>query len=341
MRAAEPGDSMLGSDVSSGVLLVNLGSPRAPTPPAVREYLSEFLADPDVVDLPRWLWLPLLRGVVLPIRSKRSAQLYAKIWTPDGSPLIEISKRQRDALARELARSHHVALAMRYGEPSIESALRELAARGCRGLTLVPMFPQWSRSTNGSVEKAVRRAVEESGAHFELRIARDWGNHEGYVGAVAEGIRAASRGLAVEHTVLSFHGLPARAIERGDPYRDQCAATAEGVARRLGLERAAWTMAFQSRFGPARWIEPYTVDVLRSLAPRCPRVLIACPGFVADCLETLEEVGIRLAESFREAGGAELVVAPCVDESPAWIRALADIVRETEAASAPGPRCRR
>lgn len=310
-----------------GVLLVNVGSPDAPTTAAVRRYLREFLGDPDVVKLNRAAWWLVLNGVVLPLRSPKSARLYQSIWTERGSPLIDNSVQQRERLASELGAGFRVALAMRYGNPSLARGMDELASAGCRRVVLVPMFPQFSRATTGSVEKAVHAECSRLGERPDLVVLPPWFDDDGYIAALAASVSQARAKAEFDHLLISFHGLPASSVAEGDPYRDQCVATAGALARKLGLSDSAWTLAFQSRFGRKRWLEPYATDVVRALAPAHPRVLVICPGFVADCLETLEELHLRLAQDFRAAGGAELAVVPCLNAGAGWIATLARLVR--------------
>jgi ferrochelatase len=307
------------------VLLVNVGSPDEPTPAAVRRFLAEFLGDPDVVELPRVVWWPLLHGLILPLRSRKSAQLYASIWTERGSPLIDISRRQGAQLAEELGQAYRVSVAMRYGQPSIAHGLDELEASGCLRVVLVPMFPQWSRATSGSVESAVRAELARRGSRMSLAIVPAWFDDPGYIDCLAE--RVIESGFDSSwHLVQSFHGLPASLVERGDPYRSQCEATAAALASRLVLSRDRWSLVFQSRFGPTRWLEPYATELVPSLARTHPRVLVTCPGFAADCLETLEELDVRLREAYRAAGGERFALVPCLNDQQRWIATLARLV---------------
>jgi len=272
----------------------------------VRAYLAEFLADPRVVELPRWLWLPLLHGVVLRRRPAQSAAKYAKVWTSEGSPLAVHTARQAQLL-RE-ASGLPIEYAMRYGEPGIASALRRLPGK----VRVVPLYPQYARSTTESVRDVVGS---------EVAFVEQFHDHPGYIAALAALVQDLPDVL-----VMSFHGLPQRAVERGDPYRDQCQRTAALLAKELGLQPGQYRVAFQSRFGPARWLQPYTSAVLAELgAARTRRVDVLCPGFVADCLETLEEIAIEGREIFLDAGGGEFRALPCLNESPRWIAALADI----------------
>jgi len=276
----------------------------------VRAYLAEFLADPRVVELPRWLWLPLLYGVVLRKRPARSAQKYAKVWTPEGSPLAVHTAKQAQLL--RAATGLPVEYAMRYGAPGIAAALRKLPAK----VRVVPLYPQYARSTTESV-----RDVVGSGADF----VEQFHDHPGYIAALAALVQERPDVL-----VMSFHGLPQRAVERGDPYRDQCERTARLLAGALQLEPGAYRVTFQSRFGPARWLQPYTADVLAELgAARTRCVHVICPGFVADCLETLEEIAIEGKKLFLGAGGGEFRALPCLNESPRWIAALQDIATQS------------
>ena len=290
------------------ILLVNLGTPAAPTARAVREYLAEFLSDPRVVPLPRWLWLPLLHGVVLPLRAGQSAHKYAQIWTSAGSPLAVHTARMAQRLAEEA--NLPVAYAMRYGEPAIASALARL-----ENPVVVPLYPQYAESTTGSVIDVLPRSVS---------AVRGFHDHPAYIAALAASVRRhwAERGRGLM-LVMSFHGLPQRTA--GD-YERECRTTAALLARALALRDAEWCVTFQSRFGYARWLEPYTERTLVELASAgLRRADVMCPGFVADCLETLEEIAIRAQAKFRDAGGESLELVPCLNDSPEWIAALAEI----------------
>jgi ferrochelatase len=303
--------------VVAGVLLVNLGTPEAPTPGAVRRYLAEFLADPRVVELPRWIWLPLLHGLILRLRPARSARKYAAIWTAQGSPLALHTASQAERLAAVTGMP--VAYAMRYGAPRIADGLARLRAAGVERPTVLPLYPQYARSTTESVRDVLAP---------ELPLIEQFHDHPAYIAALAAGVRRhwSEHGRG-ELLVMSFHGIPRRSVERGDPYEKQCRATARLLAEALALDAAQWTLAFQSRFGAAEWLQPYTLDTLVALARAGRgRVDVVCPGFVSDCLETLEEIGIEARRAFREAGGSELRVLPCLNESPEWIAALAAIV---------------
>ena len=311
-----------------GVLLANLGSPEAPTRAAVRRFLAEFLGDPMVVDSNRLVWWLVRNLFVLPFRGRSSARLYRSIWTEEGSPLIVISRRLRDRVADELAGDAVVELAMRYGQPSIERGLRRLVDAGCRHALVLSMFPQTSKATTGTVEREANRAWQQLGVRGELSFVQPYFAHRAYVTSLASGIRAQLERGPVDHVVLSFHGVPVRHIEQGDPYRDHCEATAAALAAELALAPGAWTLAYQSRFGGEAWLEPNTVDVVTELARHGSRVLIACPGFPTDCLETLEEIDQRLRADFEAAGGAELRVVPCLNDDAEWVRGVASLARE-------------
>jgi len=283
----------------------------------VRRYLAEFLSDPRVVGLPRWLWLPVLHGIVLRTRPARSAAKYAAIWTPEGSPLAVHTGRQAELLQSKNA-SLTVAYAMRYGEPGIASGLRKLSS--CARVVALPLYPQYSASTTESVRDALPAATPMI-EHFH--------DHPAYVAALAANLRrhwaAHRRG---DMLVMSFHGLPKRSVARGDPYETQCRTTAALLGSALKLRTSDYQVTFQSRFGAAEWLQPYTQPTLIELARGgVKRVDVVCPGFVSDCLETLEEIGIEARRAFLASGGAEFRLVPCLNETPEWIDALAAIAR--------------
>jgi protoporphyrin/coproporphyrin ferrochelatase len=315
-----------------GVLLVNLGSPAAPTAEAVRDFLGEFLSDRRVVTLPPLLWQPILRGLVLPRRAPRVAELYRRVWTPEGSPLVVIGARQAAALQARLGAAWVVRLAMRYGQPSLAEGLDALRAAGCARIVLLPLFPQQAEATTGSARAAARAALARHAPEVTLLDVPSYPVEPLYVQAVAERCLAAAAGRDIGHYVFSFHGLPVRQA-LGEPYAAECEATARAVATALRLPAERWSLAWQSRFGPVEWLRPYADEVVPALAARCPRVLVACPGFLADCLETLDEIGHVLAQRFRAAGGEELVLAPCANEHPALMGALAGLVRRAAVAA--------
>ncbi len=313
--------------MTDAVLLVNLGTPDAPTAPAVRRYLGEFLADPRVVALPRWLWLPLLRCVILPRRAPRVAHKYAAIWLPGGSPL-EVHTRDLAQAVQQRLPGLRVEHAMRYGNPALSAALARLRDEGCRRVLALPLYPQYSTTTTATVADVVERAQG-----IATRVAPDYHLDPQWVAAVADSIRAhwTAQGRG-DHLLLSFHGLPQRVVDDGDPYARQCEASAQAVAVQLGLGAGEWTLSYQSRFGAGKWLQPATVDTLDALAARGVRkVDVACPGFAADCLETLEEIAIMLAGRFAERGGT-LRTVPCLNASPQHADAIAALAARELAA---------
>ncbi|WIM05616.1 MAG: ferrochelatase [Candidatus Nitricoxidivorans perseverans] len=320
--------------MKQAVLLVNLGTPEAPTAPALRKYLAEFLGDPRVVDLPRWQWWPILHGIILNTRPKKSAEKYAKIWTPEGSPLKVHTERQakllRGLLGQRGIADVAVGWAMRYGQPSVAGELDRLAREGAKRILVLPLYPQFSGSTTASTIDAVEAWRRQHPGAPELIQLRDFHDHPGYIAALAASIGAHwERNGRAEKLVMSFHGIPKRMAERGDPYADQCARTAELLAAALELSRNAWRMTFQSRLGRAEWLQPYTQPTLEQLAhDGTGSVDVVCPGFPADCLETLEEIAMECKAAFIAAGGREFNYIPCLNERDDWIAALADIAME-------------
>jgi ferrochelatase len=278
----------------------------------VRRYLAEFLSDPRVVPLPRVLWLPILYGIVLNTRPARSAKKYALIWTPDGSPLAIHTARQAQLLRSSL-KEFRVEYAMRYGEPSVASGLEKL--RSCQSVTVVPLYPQYSDSATGSVIDAVKG---------QYPVLEDFHDHPAYIAALASSVTNYwGKNGPGQRLLLSFHGLPKRGAEL---YERQCLATARLLAEKLRLKAGAWQATFQSRFGFADWLQPYTQPTLEALArDGVSEIDVFCPGFVSDCLETLEEIGITAKEAFVAAGGKALRLIPCLNEAPEWIAALAEI----------------
>ena len=327
---AEPADLADGAP-RVGILLVNLGTPDAPTAPAVRRYLAEFLSDPRVVELPKALWWPILHGLVLRLRPAKSARKYATIWTPEGSPLAVWTAKQQKLLAGHLGQAGQRVLvrhAMRYGNPGIAAGLDELRAAGVTRVLVLPLYPQYSSATTGSVFDAVAAWGQHARRVPELRFVHEYHDDAGYIGALAERVTAhwQSRGRA--DLLLSFHGLPERAVQLGDPYREACESTARALAARLGLAPQALRVSFQSRFGKAKWLQPYTEATLRQLArDGVSRVDVFCPGFTADCLETLEEIEVEARAAFLQAGGREFHYITALNDRPAWIAALRDIAQ--------------
>ncbi len=315
---------------NTAVLWCNLGSPDAPTASAVRSYLADFLGDPRVVEIPRLLWLPILHGIILRVRPAKSAAKYASIWLPEGSPLKVWSERQAQRLGDTLSRrGHRVAVrdAMRYANPSIGARLDALQDEGVERVLVLQGYPQYSATTTASVIDAVNTWSRAQRSVPEFRFVNQFHDDPGYIEALARRIEAHWRDQGRgEVLLLSFHGIPARNIELGDPYQSQCLETARLLAARLGLVPAQYRVTFQSRFGKAKWLEPYTEPTLRELgAAGVKRVDVACPGFPADCLETLEEIAMEGREAFLHAGGEQFSYIPCLNDGSAWIDALADI----------------
>lgn len=304
----------------AGVLLVNLGTPDAPTASAIRRLLRQFLSDRRVVQLPRVIWLPVLYGFILPFRPHRLAHAYQKIWGPDGSPLLAIARKQADALRAQL--KIPVALGMCYGTPSIAEALKELQSQGVHRTIVLPLYPQYSGTTTAA-------ALDQIPAHLPVHVIKDYHADAGYIAALADSVRehwrTHQRG---EHLLMSFHGIPQRYVDDGDPYEAQCRESARLLAQALSLKDSEWSLAFQSRLGRAPWLKPYTDLLLPQLAQRGVKTLdVICPGFSADCLETLEEVSLRYAEDFR-ACGSELRYIAALNDRAAHVSALAALVKK-------------
>jgi ferrochelatase len=320
-----------GSPGRTAVLMVNLGTPREPTATAVHRYLYQFLMDPRVVEIPRLVWWLLLRIVILPFRSGASAKRYASVWTPAGSPLLDFSERQHRALLAQLqdrGLDVDVVLAMRYGDPSIPAAMERLRQGGVTRLLVVPLYPQYSATTTASAIDGVVEVLMQTRNVPELRWIRNFHDDAGYIDALRRSVRDywEANGRP-DKLVMSFHGLPRRNLDLGDPYHCECAKTARLLAEALELRPDEYALSFQSRFGRAKWLEPYTVDTLRRLAREgVGRVDVICPGFTADCLETLEEIAQEARTDFLTAGGRDFHLIPCLNDSPRFIAALADLV---------------
>ena len=317
----------------TGVLLVNLGTPEAPDAPAVRRYLGQFLHDHRVVEISRWIWCLILHGIILRSRPRRSAAAYKKIWSETGSPLMSLTR----SLAHNLDvnfRQHGsedtcIAMAMRYGHPSIPHALEQLADGGVTRIIVLPLYPQYSCSTTASVYDAVSNTLRNWRNLPAIHIMRDYHLAEGYLNALAASVRHhwAQHGRA-EKLIVSFHGTPQRYADQGDPYRLQCERTAKALAQRLELTPEQWVLSFQSRFGRAPWLRPYTDETLRSLAQQdTQHVDVVCPGFSVDCLETLEEIAEENADIFRSAGGQGFAYIPCLNDRADHVEALAELIR--------------
>ncbi len=312
------------SEARPALILANLGTPAAPTAAAVSAYLAEFLSDRRVVQYPRWLWQPLLRWIILPRRSPAVAEKYASIWMDGGSPLAVHTAALARALQERLP-EWDVGHAMRYGAPSLASALTELRARGTRTVRVLPLYPQYSSTTTASMIDA----IAAHGGGMQVSILHDYHADPNWAAAIAASIRAfhAEHGRG-QRLLLSFHGIPQRLVRGGDPYAAQCEASAQAIARALGVERDALQLTFQSRFGPEQWLQPYTLQTLQELAAQGVHTVdVVCPGFAVDCLETLEEIAMMNAEAFREAGGETVRYIRCLNAAPAHADALAALVR--------------
>lgn len=331
-----------GQPARTAILLVNLGTPAAPTAAALRPYLKEFLSDPRVVEMPRALWWLILNGIILNTRPKKSAEKYAQVWTAEGSPLLVHTRRQAELLAGALESpsppaplprgegSYLVAYAMRYGEPSVAAVLAKLKEQGCTRILTVPLYPQYSASTTATVYDALYAALMRTRNQPEVRTLRGFHDHPEYIAALAANVEEywAAQGRP-EQLLMSFHGLPKKSLELGDPYYCECRKTARLLAEKLGLAEEQYRVTFQSRFGRAEWLQPYTAATLEELGKQgVKRLDVVCPGFVADCLETLEEIAMEGKATFLNAGGGDYRYIPALNEHPRWIAALATIVRE-------------
>lgn len=317
---------------TTGVLLTNTGSPDAPTAPALRRFLAQFLSDLRVINTPRWLWLPILHGVILNTRPRRSARLYQRIWTPQGSPLLLTTQLLVEGITHSLQSLNDlpikVATGMRYGGPSIADGLRSLRERGAERILVLPLFPQYSATTTASALDAVFAELETWRILPELRTRVSYHDHPAYVRALAQSIQGnwESHGEP-DRLLFSFHGIPESYAQAGDPYPQQCGTTARLVAEQLGLEDSRWQVSFQSRFGSQTWLEPYTSATLATWGHAEVRsVNVVCPGFSTDCLETLYEIDIEARQDFLEAGGSQFSYISALNNHPAHIQALTDII---------------
>ena len=325
--AAEP-PFKHGQAAKTAVLYCNLGTPDAPTAAALRRYLAEFLSDARVVEIPRLLWLAILHGIILRVRPAKSAHKYASIWTSEGSPLKVWTQRQAQALQAKFdAAQVQVRFAMRYGSDAIPDVLDELKSQGVTRVLVLPAYPQYSATTTASVFDAVYTWGLRTRQLPELRFVNHYHDHPGYIQALAAKIQAhwAVHGRA-EQLVMSFHGVPARTLQLGDPYHCECHKTARLLAEALQLPKEAYKVCFQSRFGKAKWLEPYTEPTVRQLAKDGTKsVDIVCPGFVGDCLETLEEIAMEVKAAFLEDGGSQFHYIECLNDSQAWIDGLQSV----------------
>ena len=335
-----------GMPPTTGVVIVNLGTPEAPTKPALRRYLREFLSDRRVVDIPRAVWLPILHGIILNTRPAKSAAKYASIWTPEGSPLAVHTERQAKLLKGALGeRGHRILVrhAMRYGEPSIPTVLDELASHNATRILIVPLYPQYAASTSATVADTAFRHLLGYRNQPELRTVRAYCDDADYIASCVATIREHwMQHGEPDRLLLSFHGLPKVLLERGDPYYCECQKSGRLIAEGLGIAAERLAITFQSRFGRAEWLQPYTAETLKAWGKSgLKRVDVFCPGFVGDCLETLEEIALEAKSDFLAAGGKTFHYIPCLNERADWISALANIVERnlggwpTKSAAAP------
>jgi ferrochelatase len=319
------------ADPRCGVLLIQLGTPDEPTPAALRPYLRQFLSDPRVIEAPRLLWWFILRLQILPFRPRQSAAKYRRIWHPTtGSPLLHWTRRQTDAL-QALLPDVPVRFGMQVGNPPVARVVGEMIRAGVERLIVLPMYPQYSATTSASATDALFQALMRERRVPALRIVPPYYDHPAYLDAVTSVVRDDLAKLPWEpdHYLLSFHGIPVAYAQRGDPYATHVKRTTAELVRRLGWPAGKWTQSFQSLFGRSRWLKPYTDQTLERLARQgVKRVFVAMPGFTADCLETVDEIGFEVREVFRHAGGQELHAAPCLNDHPAWIKAMQTLVLE-------------
>lgn len=322
-----------GTVEKTAVLLINLGTPEAPTAQAVKPYLRQFLSDSRVVEIPKPIWWLILNGIILNIRPKKSAAKYASIWMPEGSPLKVHTERQATLLQGYLGEKTKgvpvvVDYAMRYGNPSVASVLARLKSQNCQRILLVPLYPQYAASATATALDAVYAELQTMRNMPAVRSIKHYHDDTGYIRASAQNIRDywTLHGRP-DKLVMSFHGVPQYTLDKGDPYHCECLKSGRLIAEELGLSKEQYIVSFQSRFGKAEWIKPYTTATLKELGrQKTKRVDVVCPGFVADCLETLEEIAQEGKEDFQHAGGGEYHYIPCLNERPDWIHALTDLV---------------
>jgi protoporphyrin/coproporphyrin ferrochelatase len=320
-----------GASCRTGILLINLGTPDAPTAQALRPYLKQFLSNPRVVELPRWAWWPILNGIILNTRPKKSAEKYAQIWMSEGSPLKVHTARQtqllREVLSARVTQVPIVEYAMSIGSPSIGAVLRKMREQGCERILILPLYPQYASSSTASAFDEVFAQLAQMRNVPAVRTVKHYHDDPGYIAALAQNIRDYwSKTGNPDKLVMSFHGVPRSTLDKGDPYHFECQKTGRFLAKALSLDESSYQICFQSRFGRAEWLKPYTTVTLEQLgSQRIGRVDVVCPGFVSDCLETLEEIAMEGKALFMRQGGREFHYIPCLNERADWIQALADI----------------
>ena len=314
-----------------GVILVNLGTPDEPTAPAIRRYLREFLSDPRVIEIPKLLWWPILNGPILMARPRKLVPRYKSVWMEGGSPLMVYTQRQTEGLRQLFAQrglAIEVETGMRYGQPSIKQAMLRLRERGCEHLLVVPLYPQYASSTTATVVDEVARVASHMRDQPALRFIKRFHTDPAFIRPLGDKIAAFwQQHGKPQKLVMSFHGLPRQCVDLGDPYCRDCYETARALAQYLGLSEDAYQVTFQSRFGPAKWLEPYTEPTLQKLAQQgVTEIDVVCPGFLADCLETLEEIQVEVCETFMHAGGKRFRYIPALNDDQAWVNSLGDMV---------------
>ncbi|MEZ0232004.1 MAG: ferrochelatase [Methylophilaceae bacterium] len=318
----------------TGILLINLGTPDAPTGQALRPYLKQFLSDRRVVEIPRAIWWLILNGIILNIRPKKSAEKYAQIWTDEGSPLFVHTRKQAKLLegflSTKIESPYAVEYGMRYGNPSVESAIEKLKAKNCNKILVFPLYPQYAASSSASAMDAVWHTLHHTRNVPAIRVIRDYHTHPAYIEALAQSVRAYwSENGRPDKLIMSFHGVPRYTIDKGDTYYSECQTTGKLLAQTLGLSEEQFVIAFQSRFGKAEWLKPYLAPMLIELGKKkLKRIDVICPGFSGDCLETLEEIAMEGKASFIQSGGGEFNYIPALNERDSWIDAMCDIALE-------------
>ena len=315
----------------TGILLMNLGTPERPSPEALKPYLRRFLSDKRVVELPSFLWKPILFGAVIPLRVKNVAENYERVWLNEGSPLQVFTERQRDGLCQRLPQDLYIEYAMTYSEPLVSQALAKLKANGVGRVLVLPLYPQYAASSSAAAIDKVFKELLKQRNQMSVRTVTRFYDHEGYIKALAAQIRnyRAEHG-AGDLLMFSFHGIPQAQHDKGDPYPHECRKTAQLVAAELGLSEQDYTVSFQSQFGKAKWIGPSTQDLFVSLPKKqkIKKLDVICPGFTSDCLETMEEIAIAGREEFFANGGEQFHYSPCLNDNPDWLDALADLARD-------------